>query len=214
MIAALLLETQAALRRTALTDTRRRGEELESAILEAAWGELNDRGYSGMTFESVAERAHTSKPVLYRRWPTKEAMMLAAVGYRGIMRPSAPPDTGSLRDDAIILLQSFNLRADGIAGLFSSLLSSYFAETGISPAELRLRIFGDGQSGMQKIVDRAVERGELPPTGLPPRITSLPSDLARHELLMTLKPVPDATILDIVDTIFMPLVLARKAESD
>jgi AcrR family transcriptional regulator len=196
-----------------LTDTRRRGEALESAILEAAWAELNERGYSGMTFESVAERAHTSKPVLYRRWPTKEALMLASIGYRGIMRPTTPPDTGTLRDDAIALLQNFNLRADGIAGLFSSLLSSYFAETGISPAELRARIFGDGLTGMQKIVDRAVTRGELP-GGLPARITSLPSDLARHELLMTLKPVPDATILDIVDTIFMPLVEEYASRAD
>ncbi|HEY4267216.1 MAG TPA: TetR/AcrR family transcriptional regulator [Galbitalea sp.] len=188
-----------------MTETRRRGAALESAIHEAAWAELNERGYSGMTFESVAERAHTSKPVLYRRWPTKEAMMLAAVGYQGIMRPSAPPDTGTLRDDTIALLRNFNLRADGVAGLFSSLLSSYFAETGISPAELRLRMFGDGQTGMQKVVDRAVERGELP-AGLPARIISLPSDLARHELLMTLKPVPDATIEEIVDLVFMPLV--------
>lgn len=195
-----------------MTETRRRGEALESAILEAAWSELNERGYSGMTFESVAERAQTSKPVLYRRWPTKEAMMLAAIGYQGIMRPSTPPDTGTLRDDAIALLGNFNLRADGVAGLFSSLLSSYFAETGISPAELRLRIFGDGQTGMQKIVDRAVARGEVPP-GLPARIVSLPSDLARHELLMTLKPVPDATIQEIVDLVFMPLVEAHARRS-
>ncbi len=191
-----------------MTDTRRRGEELESAILQAAWAELNERGYSGMTYEGVAERAHTSKPVLYRRWPTKETLMLAAIGYRGIARPMTPPDTGSLRGDAIALLQGFNSRADGIAGMFSSLLSSYFAETGVSPAELRAAIFGDGLTGMQKIVNRAVERGELPPQGLPPRVVSLPSDLARHELLMTLKPVPDATISEIVDTIFMPLVEA------
>jgi AcrR family transcriptional regulator len=213
MIARLLLETQADLRRTQLTDTRRRGEALESAILEAAWAELNERGYSGMTFESVAERAHTSKPVLYRRWPTKEAMMLAAIGHQGIMRPTAPPDMGTLRDDAIALLQNFNTRADGIAGLFSSLLSSYFAETGISPGELRARIFGEGQTGMQKIVDRAVARGELP-RDLPARITSLPSDLARHELLMTLKPMPQATILEIVDLVFLPLVDSYSSRRD
>jgi len=191
-----------------VTETRRRGAELENAILEVAWAELIERGYSGLSFEAVAERAQTSKPVLYRRWPTKDALMLAAISHRGIMRPSAPPETGSLRGDMIAVLTSANWMADGVAGLFSSVLSSYFAETGVSPAQLRATVFGDGPTGMQKIVQRAVDRGELPPGVLPPRVVSLPIDLFRHELLMTLDEVPEATVIDIVDTVFMPLVAA------
>lgn len=189
-----------------MAETRRRGAELESAILEAAWDELIEHGYPGMTYEAVAERAQTSKPVLYRRWPTKEALLVAAIGHRGIMRPVTPRDTGTLRGDAVALLQGFNAMSGGIAGLFSSVLSTYFAQTGTTPADIRARVFGDNQTGMQKIVTRAIERGELPAHGLPERVVSLPSDLVRQELLMTLKPVSDATIIDIVDTVFMPLV--------
>jgi len=189
-----------------MPETRRRGDELEAAILEAAWAELVDRGYSGMTFESVAERAQTSKPVLYRRWPTKEALMIAALGHRGIMRRREPEDTGTLRGDLIAALQNLNRIGDSMAGLLSTVLSSYYAETGTSLADMRARVFGDGQTGMQVIVQRAIDRGEIPAHGLTPRIISLPVDLCRNELLMTLAPISDATIVEIVDTIFFPLI--------
>ena len=42
-------------------------ESLNAAILDAAWAELQDVGYPGLTMERVASRAGTSKPVIYRR---------------------------------------------------------------------------------------------------------------------------------------------------
>jgi AcrR family transcriptional regulator len=47
--------------------TRRRGAELEQAILDAAWEQLIAEGYEHFTIDTVAARARTSKPVLYRR---------------------------------------------------------------------------------------------------------------------------------------------------
>ena len=57
---------------------------------------------------------------------------------------------------------------------------------------------------MAEVVRHALERGELT-AALPPRVESLPGDLLRHEFLMTLGRVPDETIVDIVDTVFLPL---------
>jgi hypothetical protein len=48
--------------------TRRRGDALEHALLDAAWDELQAVGYAGLTIEAVADRAGTSRAVLYRRW--------------------------------------------------------------------------------------------------------------------------------------------------
>ncbi len=53
---------------------------------------------------------------------------------------------------------------------------------------------------------RAVERGEIDPATLTPRIASLPFDLLRGETMMTLRPVAPEVIEEIVDTIFLPLV--------
>ncbi|WP_419817645.1 TetR-like C-terminal domain-containing protein [Glaciibacter flavus] len=62
---------------------------------------------------------------------------------------------------------------------------------------------------MDVILARGVERGEIDPARITPRISSLPFDLFRHELLMTLQAVPDETIEEFVDEIFLPLVEPR-----
>ena len=55
------------------------------------------------------------------------------------------------------------------------------------------------------IVARAMERGELGPKTLPARVVSLPADLLRNEILLTLEPVPPEIIAQIVDDAFLPL---------
>ena len=61
-------------------------------------------------------------------------------------------------------------------------------------------------SAVEQVVNRAVERGEVDPARLTPRIIDLPFDLFRNEMMMTLKPVPDHVLRQIVDDIFIPLV--------
>src|SRR5579863_5809356 len=90
------------------TRHRRRGEELEAAILEAAWDELVDVGFAKLTMESVAARAKTGVAVLYRRWPRKDDLVLDAIQHYGATHPVAIPDTGSLREDMIGLLSGFS----------------------------------------------------------------------------------------------------------
>jgi len=57
---------------------RRYGAALEEALLDAAWDELGEIGYAGFTVDAVARRAGTSRPVLYRRWPSRARLVLAA----------------------------------------------------------------------------------------------------------------------------------------
>ena len=61
------------------------------------------------------------------------------------------------------------------------------------------------------MIQQAVSRGELGPEPIAPRIVSLPADLLRHALIMNLGRVPDADIVDIVDTVFLPLVTAHRS---
>jgi len=76
---------------------RRRGEELEAALLEAAWDELAEVGFGKLTMESVAARARTGVAVLYRRWPRKDDLVLAALRHYGEMRPVADNTTAEGR---------------------------------------------------------------------------------------------------------------------
>jgi AcrR family transcriptional regulator len=189
--------------------TRRRGAELESAILNAAWEQLIAEGYEHFTVDTVAARARTSKPVLYRRWKTREDMLRAAVRHRGAATSPPTPDTGTLRGDLLALLTDANTDRNPMAALVSSMLGSYFNKTGPTPAELRAEFRGQRGSAVEEVVSRAVERGEADPARLTPRIIDLPFDLFRNEMMMTLKPVPNHVLRQIVDDIFIPLVTTR-----
>ena len=63
------------------------------------------------------------------------------------------------------------------------------------------------------MIRRAIDRGEISADRLTERITRLPLDLFRYELLMTLEPVPDNVIEEIVDTIFLPLVRSPRGSA-
>ncbi|MFE7030770.1 TetR/AcrR family transcriptional regulator [Streptomyces sp. NPDC057621] len=186
--------------------TRRRGAALEEAILDAAWVQLAEAGYSGFTIEGVAARARTSTPVLYRRWPSREDLLRAAVRRRGDKYPLHTPDTGGLRGDVVALLTEMNERRAGAVALISAQLGSYYAQTGATPGDLRQELIGDRLSPMRSIIEHAVERGEVDPARLTARVVSLPFDLFAQEMLMTLQPLTARAIAEIVDDVFLPLV--------
>ncbi|MEB0004804.1 MULTISPECIES: TetR/AcrR family transcriptional regulator [Cryobacterium] len=188
--------------------TRRRGPALEGALLDAAWAELTERGYESFTIDAVATRAGTSRAVLYRRWPGKPELARAAIVHVVAQDPIEVKDTGSLRGDVIALLRQANERRVRIATQLVVSLADYYRATGTSLADLRESISGGQGPIMDGVIARALERGEIDASRLTPRIRNLPVDLFRHEVLMTHSAVPEETILEIVDTIFLPLVLA------
>ncbi|WP_037312641.1 TetR/AcrR family transcriptional regulator [Amycolatopsis orientalis] len=192
-------------RRTESTATRRRGAVLENAIAEAAWDVLVEQGYNGFTYEVIAARAGTSKPVLYRRWPQREDLLIATLTR--YWRPLDIPDTGSLRQDALTLLRTVNAERARTVILLRIQLADYFRETGTDFADLRNRLRpADQTPPFAKLVDRAVERGELTEVPSPERVVNLPFDLVRHDMLMAMGAVPDETIVEIVDTVWLPLL--------
>lgn len=185
---------------------RRRGDELEDALLDAAWNELQEAGYSGLTFDAVATRAGTSKPVLYRRWATKPDLVVAAMQHAGLFARRDLPDMGSLREDVLTSLHDFNdTRAHFITAI-SVYMANIASDSGLSPAALRERLLGSRVSGAQEFVDRAVARGEIPDRVRSPGLVTMPFDLFRHDLLLTLARVPERRVLEIVDDLWLPLL--------
>jgi AcrR family transcriptional regulator len=184
---------------------RRRGQELEAALLEAAWEELVTAGFAKLTMESVAARARTGVAVLYRRWPRKDDLVLAAMRHYGEMRRVEIPDTGSLRGDMLALLGDLSDGRVGFTVVVSAVFAGLLADSGLTPAEIRTQILGDRPLWSDEIFRRAHERGEIDLNRLPPATLTMPFDLLRHDMLMTLKPVPRERIVSIVDDLFLPL---------
>ncbi|MGH3152000.1 MAG: TetR/AcrR family transcriptional regulator [Streptosporangiaceae bacterium] len=198
------------------TRQRRRGEELEAAILQAAWDELVDVGFAKLTMESVAARAKTGVAVLYRRWPRKDDLVLDTIQHYGVTHPVHLPDTGSLRGDMIAMLSGFSSARVSFVTVVSAVFSGLLASSGLTPAQVREKLIAGHPLTSAEIYRRAHERGEIDLDRIPPVVLSMPFDLMRHDMLMTYKPIPEARVLEIVDDVFMPLIAAassRRARS-
>lgn len=184
--------------------TRRRGQALEDAILDATWAELTERGYAGLTLEAVATRARTSRPVLHRRWPSPARLATAALARYVSLNPVMVPDLGSVRDETCLLLRRVSDRAPQGIMHFVIEMQDDLRDARSNLAQLRDEV---GERDLvQRILARGVERGEIDLDRLTPRIISLPIDLAILEGLMTLEPLSDDAIAQIVDQVFLPLV--------
>jgi AcrR family transcriptional regulator len=189
-----------------MTATRRRGAELEAAVLDAAWDILSERGYGALTYEALAQQARTAKQVIYRRWPTKRELLFALLEHHGASLPSVHVDTGSLREDILALMRNSNGRINDLTAIFSGLIGTHFDEVEATPRELRAALFSGRANAVEETLARAVARGEIGPGPIPARVIALPYDLYRHEAVMTLASMPDEVIVEIVDQVWLPLV--------
>jgi AcrR family transcriptional regulator len=91
---------------------RRRGQALEHAVYAATLAELTELGYGRLSMEGIAARAGTGKAALYRRWPTKRAVVLAAL-LHAMPPPPQPRATRCARQN---LLAIFDAHRGVLAG--------------------------------------------------------------------------------------------------
>ncbi len=180
--------------------SRRRGATLDDALLRAAWEELSAVGYTKLTMEAVAARAGTSKAVLYRRWPNRAHLALAAYRHRVVPVADRIPDTGDLREDVMAVLRHMRRNS---AEMSPETLHGLLAELRVLPPDLMELLPGV----MMTILRRAAERGEVDLEKVTPRIAALPGDLQRHQVLVTGRLGSDDFLAEIVDEIFLPLVV-------
>jgi AcrR family transcriptional regulator len=198
---------------------RRRGAALEQALLGAAWEELKEVGYYNLTFDSVAARAGTSKAVLYRRWANRLELTQAAMRAHRPLLSGKTPDTGSLRGDVTALLEGMmmglnDLQPDIVWGMLMDAINddahrAYIRETLTNDSQrtfLQRRVRETNVIAMTAVLKQAEARGDVTVDAIPLRVITLPFDLARHELLLTGRPLTHEAIIEIVDEIFLPLV--------
>jgi AcrR family transcriptional regulator len=82
---------------------RPRSEQAEQAIIEATLDLFAEQGFEGVCVELVAARAGVGKATIYRRWPNKEELLLAALG--SLKSPLPEPKGVSVRDDLLAMVE-------------------------------------------------------------------------------------------------------------
>ena len=138
---------------------RQRSQAADDAILTATLELLSDRGYGGFTVSAVIERAGVSSATLYRRWPTKQQLVAAAVA--SIVPQPTAADTGTLKGDLRAFLIDFS---QSIAARREDIAEGLAHELKHNPelaAALREKFLVPRLDELEKVLSRAVQRGEL-----------------------------------------------------
>ena len=192
---------------------RRHGAELEDAILRAAVEELIESGYAGLTMDRVARRAGTNKNTIYRRWPNRAALGIAA--YRQLAAATGPsPDTGELRGDALELMRRTNRGwSSPTGGILRALLAGARDDPQLL-AQIQEHSADAGSAAWLAILARAVARGEAPAEALHLRVATAAIVLLRNEFIVRGYPtVADDVLIEILDEVYLPLIRGRGANA-
>jgi AcrR family transcriptional regulator len=138
---------------------RPRDPAIDSAVLDATLGVLDELGYGGLSLEEISRRAGTTKPAIYRRWPTRQHLVLDALAVR--LGPAAPPDTGctlcDLDECLRVFVATFKRMPPGVLG-------PLFADCAGQPelrATFMATLFDPPRAAVKRTLDRAHERGDL-----------------------------------------------------
>jgi AcrR family transcriptional regulator len=144
----------------------------DGAILEATFRELVEVGYGGLSVEAVAAGSGVAKTTIYRRWPTKRDLVIAALAVEA---PFAPPPADVESRTALELFVR-----GAIAMLIDSgairILGSLLVEEGREPgllAVFRQRILEPRRGLVEAMLRRGIERGEIRPDIEPLVVTEM-----------------------------------------
>lgn len=185
---------------------RKRDHTRDPEILAAALDVLAETGYERMTVDMVAARAKAGKATVYRRWGSKEELVIEAVACmkKADLDEANIPDTGSLRGDLIAMIRPHSIE-DGerkvriMAGLMSMVARDpAFAQAAAAAiVEPRARI-------NRMFLQRAIDRGEIRADADVATIASISPSMAFYRTLMLNKPVDRDFIVSVIDGVILP----------
>lgn len=184
---------------------RRRGEQLDAAIRSAVVALLSEGGPAAVTMESVAARARTSKPVLYRRWSDARNLLRDTL-LRTAKSAIPHQDSGSYRADMLAVLRGWAELFTGPAGPTMRAVVAAMADDDDLGRMFRDEIMAWRKEEMAALLARGIARGDVR--------ADVPVHLARelgqsvlwHRLLVTGDPITDELVVELVDEVLVPFV--------
>lgn len=183
---------------------RPRSEAARRAILDAAIALIREVGYDALAMDAVAARAGVGKATVYRRWATKEALVVEALGR--LMSAIPIPDTGTARGDLLRLLRSAEAmyRDRAAANLLSGLVAAMQRSAPIGRA-VRAGFVASWRHAIGRVLERGIARGELPASLDLELATELVSGPLLHRLLITGARVDERFMTAVVDVVLRGL---------
>ena len=184
---------------------RRQDAALDPLIRAAALKVFTEVGYRGLTMDAVAVAAGVGKATVYRRWPTRQDLLIAVIEDTST-DALVVPDSGCLREDLIALLDSLADVLAGPGGVANrALLGVLTDEPALAEAYRRgpLRRWTEAFTGA---LDRAVQRQEIPPAAAASLGAEAGPAIVIERWLFAEQRLDAALAVAIVDEVMLPLL--------
>lgn len=174
----------------------------EAELLAVTLRLLQEHGYDGLTVDAVASEARASKATVYRSWPSKAELVLAAF-IEGIRQVAVPPETGTLRGDLLQIGE--NICEQGLlnAGTIRAVLVEVSRHAALRDA-LQHQFLDKRKAAIQQILRQAADRGEIDEAAISDELWDLLPGYLIFRSIIPGRPPTRRTVQALVDGFILP----------
>jgi AcrR family transcriptional regulator len=174
----------------------------EAELLAVTLRLLQEHGYDGLTVDAVACEARASKATVYRRWPSKAELVLAAF-IEGIRQVAVPPETGTLRGDLLRVGEKICQQGRQNAGTIRAVLVEVSRHPALRDA-LQHQFLDQRKAMVQQILRQAVDRGEIAEAAISDELWDLLPGYLIFRSIIPGQPPTRRTVQALVDGFILP----------
>lgn len=174
----------------------------ETELLSVTLTLLQQHGYERLTVDQVAATAHASKATMYRRWPTKAELVLAAV-IEGISQVAVPPETGTLRADLLEIADTVCDQARRHAATMRAVLAETTRDAALGDV-LQREFFDQRRKVIAHVMQQAIDRGEVSADSVNDDLLDLLPGYLVFRIVIQDRPPTRRTVTALVDDVILP----------
>ncbi len=174
----------------------------EAELLAVTLQLLQEHGYDRLSLDVVASTARASKATLYRRWPTKAELVLAAF-VEGTRQVAVDPDTGTLRGDLLRIGEQIRAHVSTHASTIRAVLMEISRSANLA-AMLQEQFLAQRKALMRRVLARAVDRGEIEASAITDDLWDLLPGYLIFRSVLTGRAASRRTVQHLVDNVIIP----------
>jgi AcrR family transcriptional regulator len=174
----------------------------EAELLAATLQLLQQHGYERLTVDAVAATAKASKATVYRRWPSKGELVLAAF-IEGCRQVAVPPDTGSLRSDLLRLGELITEHATQHSATIRAVMVEVSRDPALRDA-LQRQFLDQRKALIELVLQHAVDRGEIATAAISDELWDLLPGYLIFRSIVPNRPPDEKTVRILVDNVLIP----------
>lgn len=174
----------------------------EAELLLVTLQLLQEHGYDRLTIDAVANTARASKATVYRRWPSKAELVLAAF-TEGVRQAAVLPNTGTLRGDLLKLGEICCKQTEHHASTLRAVLVEVSRHPALNHA-MQHSFIDQREALMKQVLQQAVERGEIKQSAITEELWDLLPGYLIFRSVVQNRPPSQRTVAAVVDEYILP----------